>query len=594
MVFMAEVLKEKLMQNMRECEGAKMVNKAIKVDRECKVAVLVLGMHRSGTSLLGGVLEQLGCRGAKTRMAANQWNAKGYFESPEVMKLNDAILDALGSRWDDWSPLHPGWQESPRFNEFRGRIAEVMDAEYGGASLVYVKDPRICRLLPLWREALEDAGYAPVCIHIHRNPADVACSLQLRTSAQVAPGVGMLLWLQHVLDAEAGSRGLPRIFTSYARVLSNWTEFSDRAEQSFGFSWPVMKQAREARVREILDSALRHHDMPVSAFLANSSAPDLARDCLRILEDWADKGEDDAGREALALIRNRFDDAGTLFAQPLIELSIHRQRASMLETERAATQGTAKAHEAEAAKLRREMEDHRQQAEEVQQTLRGEVHELAKLLAAKETDLEVLTRQRDEFQRQGDNLQEELQLAKARLTQHSAEVDIRLVEWQEKFNVASASLTQMHLRFDALQKERDILFEQASSLREELTQASDRVATIRTEAEAQEDRLQAELNAFADKIIERDQTAAALRKELDQANGRATAIRAEADVQQARLQAELNAFADKIIERDKTAATLRNEIDKLHQAYRSSTSWRYSAPIRAVGQLLKGKKYHAP
>ncbi|MEL5879436.1 hypothetical protein [Cereibacter sphaeroides] len=63
-----------------------------------KVAVLVLGMHRSGTSMLGGVLDRLGCQGARTHLKAAPSNPKGYFESPEIMKLNDAILATLGSR----------------------------------------------------------------------------------------------------------------------------------------------------------------------------------------------------------------------------------------------------------------------------------------------------------------------------------------------------------------------------------------------------------------------------------------------------------------------------------------------------------------
>lgn len=559
-----------------------------------KVAVLVLGMHRSGTSLLGGLLEQLGCKGAKSKLAPSQWNPKGYFESPSVMNVNDAILDALGSRWDDWSPLDPGWQESPRFNEFRARIGEVMDAEYGDASLVYVKDPRICRLLPIWREALETAGYAPVCIHTHRTPSDVSRSLQVRDSAQVDPGLGVLLWLRHVLDAEVGSRGLPRVFTSYEQLLSNWTGFSDRAEQILGFRWPVSTQAREMRVQEMLDPTLRHHHTPYATYLANSAAPNLARDCLRILEEWAEKGEAEAERQELSLIRARFDASGALFVRPIAELSKRAQRVKTAEAERNAADECAKKYEAEVEGLRIELVSLQRQAEEGRQALTAEIQHLTDQLTA--------------------------------ITAERAEL-------YEK--AASLESVQSHAR--VLKAERDTLIEQTSNLQKNLDQANSTAADERATAEAQRAKLQAELKELVDKVIERDKAAVALRKEVDEAsrdvakandmirehekalanleselvdaNSGATSAAAEAKLLQAKLQGKITELTDKSIEHEKTIIALRNEIvdrqqaaslhlkrvasaydeevRKLHLAYRSSASWRYAAPIRAVGSLFK-------
>lgn len=508
-----------------------------------KVVVLVLGMHRSGTSLLGGILEQLGCQGAQTKMVANQWNAKGYFESPEIMKLNDDILSVLGSSWDGWSPLHTGWHRSPRFSKFRTRITEVMAAEYGSASLIYLKDPRICRLLPLWREALTEAGYSLACIHTHRNPMDVTRSLQVRIGFEVEQGMGMLLWLRHILDAEAGSRGLPRIFTSYTRILSNWTEFSDQAERTFGFSWPLVVQSRDARVQEIIDPVLRHHDTPIDAFLSDSAAPELAKDCLRVLEAWAEKGEDEVGRETLALVHEQFDKTATLFVRPLAELATKCQQMSSLESDHMAAQKAAKQHEIDAAMLRDDLETQQRKAEEIQKMLKAEVQELTRLVTDQKLELEELSRKHDDLRVQGTSLSQELQLTKDRLAQQRAEADIRLSELQADLNTVSASLQNRQAHLDALQEERNTLNKQETLLRKELRQAKEQLAQVREEAEAQQAKLQAELNTCANKVIERDQIAAAY-----------------------------------II-----------EIENLHQEYRSSTSWKCSAPIRVLGRLLKGK-----
>ncbi|MFD2817011.1 hypothetical protein ACFSYD_25360 [Paracoccus aerius] len=582
-----------------------------------KVAVLVLGMHRSGTSLLGGILEKLGCQGAQTKMGPNQWNAKGYFESPEIMKLNDDVLDALGSRWDDWSPLHPGWHRSPRFSEFRARIAELMAAEYGSASLIYLKDPRICRLLPLWREALTEAGYGLACIHTHRNPLDVTRSLQVRTGVEVDPGIGMLLWLRHVLDTEAGSRGLPRIFTSYSRILSNWTEFSDQAERTFGFSWPLIAQARDARVQEIIDPVLRHYDTPVDAFLNNSATPELAKDCLRVLEAWAKNGEDEAGRETMAAVRERFDQSSELFARPLAELATKRQQMRSLEASHMAEQEPAKRHEINVA-LRDELEAQQRTFCEQEASLRKELIQANTCLTQVQEEAEAeQAKLQAELNAFADKVIERDQTAAA-LRKELGQANTRLAQVREEAEAQQAKL-QAELKASADKViERD---QTAAALRKELGQANTRLAQVREEAEAQQAKLQAELKASADKVIERDQTAAALRKELGQANTRLAQVWEEAEAQQAKLQAELNAFADKVIGRDKTAAALRKElsqanarltqvrekaeaqrhkisssytreIQKLHRTYQSSTSWKCSAPIRAIGRLLKGKRRH--
>jgi len=278
-------------------------------------------MHRSGTSMLAGMLDRLGCQGPKSLMTPNERNPKGYFESREFMMLNDEILAALRSHWDDWQRFDSGWQESPRFVEFRDRIVDTIALEYGNASLIYLKDPRICRLIPLWREVLVDAGYAPVCIHTHRNPLDVVQSLAARKGIEVEPELGMLLWLRYVLDAEAGSRGLPRIFTSYAQQLSNWTEFSDLAEDTFGFSWPVAKNVRDDKMRDLIDQGLRHHDSSVEYPMYDASVPELVKGCLKVMERWARDGEDDDGRETLNRIAAEFDASAELFAGPVVGLT---------------------------------------------------------------------------------------------------------------------------------------------------------------------------------------------------------------------------------------------------------------------------------
>ena len=70
-------------------------------------AILVLGMHRSGTSAVSGVIDASGAAGPKALAPANEWNLRGYFESPRIFDAHDELLAAVGSRWDDWRQLDP-------------------------------------------------------------------------------------------------------------------------------------------------------------------------------------------------------------------------------------------------------------------------------------------------------------------------------------------------------------------------------------------------------------------------------------------------------------------------------------------------------
>lgn len=289
--------------------------------RPGRVAVIVLGMHRSGTSSLAGMLDGLGCRGPATPMPGTDANAAGYFESLPVFRLNDAILAALGSQWDDWRPLRPDMHLSPRLAEFHDKACAVIKAEYGDGSLIYLKDPRISMLLPFWRGVLEAAGYRCVHLHTHRSPSEIAASLQRRD--EIDPGLSLLAWLSQVLQAERHSRGQVRHFTSYEALLRDPAAVAGAAETAFGFPWPRPAEAGAERVNR----ALRHHDGGARAVLEDARVPGLIRQTLEILERWAAQGEQAADHTRLDDIAAAFDEAEGLFAGALLAL---RSRSAQL------------------------------------------------------------------------------------------------------------------------------------------------------------------------------------------------------------------------------------------------------------------------
>ena len=275
-------------------------------ERTGRSCLLVLGMHRSGTSALAGMLVHLGAAAPATPMAPHASNPRGFFESIPVRDLNDALLARLNSSWKDWRALPPGWHLQAGLEDLLAEAEAVVGTEFGTAPLFVLKDPRICRLLPFWRRVLDRAGVQPLVVQTHRHPDEVAASLAARYGLDVA--LSRLLWLRHQLEAEAGSRDLPRCFTSYERLLAAPEAEAGRLGHRFG---------------------LAADPGPASAFVAaglrtqrDVAVPDLPawlREALAVFERWgALAGEDGPeGCATLDRIRAEMDRAGDAFGSLL-------------------------------------------------------------------------------------------------------------------------------------------------------------------------------------------------------------------------------------------------------------------------------------
>ena len=182
--------------------------------------ILILGMHRSGTSMLAHILNLLGAGIARSVLQPDQWNEGGYWESRSLNIALDEFLHALGSSWFDLSAVPADAHRRERMRPYFEAIRSVVDEETRGYRLSVIKDPRNCRLVPLWRDIIADIGAEPLAIIHFREPLAVADSLARRNGFSTARSC--LLWLRHVVDAERDTRSWPRVFMDDALLLSDW------------------------------------------------------------------------------------------------------------------------------------------------------------------------------------------------------------------------------------------------------------------------------------------------------------------------------------------------------------------------------------
>ncbi len=289
-----------------------------------KKAIVVLGMHRSGTSSIAGTLAALGVTAPKTLMPQHpRDNPKGYWESLTLVRLNDRLLEAAGSSWKDWRAFPKSWLNSPAGKDKITELAEAIEAEFEGAPLIVLKDPRICRIFPVWKRALNLAGYKPLVIIPVRHPVEVAASLSKRE--RFAQSEGLLLWLRHVLDAEKETRKDERVFVLWEDFIQDWKSVIGDISRRFELDLLPASPERLAAADALVDPDLRRNtsdgiesdaslDMflrPFEAMKALVQAPYDAdeRKHLDKISRNLEAGEQYLGPVVMELRRNLEDDA---------------------------------------------------------------------------------------------------------------------------------------------------------------------------------------------------------------------------------------------------------------------------------------------
>jgi len=220
--------------------------------------LVVLGMHRSGTSALTGAISGCGFALGKKLVPPAPDNPAGYFENATAVDINEELLLALGRGWDDLRPLPGGWVASPAATKATGRIVEWLREEFESDSGIVLKDPRLCLLFPLWRGVLNELRVPTSVVLATRPVSEVVASLATRDD--LAPSHACLLWLSHMLAAEHASRGLDRTVVSYGRFVSQPVIEIERCLRDLGMPVPGQELLRNAV--SAVDPGKRHHRSP--------------------------------------------------------------------------------------------------------------------------------------------------------------------------------------------------------------------------------------------------------------------------------------------------------------------------------------------
>ena len=224
--------------------------------------VVVLGA-RSGSSALAGTLALLGLQLPQNLMPANRGNIKGHFEPQDLADLHDEILASAGSTWDDHREFPRQWFVSPAAQMAAAKICAVYRDDYPLAATAVLKEPRMCRLLPLWHRVFATLALKPAFCFIDRHPMEVATSLHKRDGSSIEHG--LLYYIRNHLDAEYDTRKMPRVFVNYDDLLAGWRQPVDKIGNHLKVRFSLSAEQITA-VSDFLEDGLRHDRLlaPVS------------------------------------------------------------------------------------------------------------------------------------------------------------------------------------------------------------------------------------------------------------------------------------------------------------------------------------------
>ncbi|HYU14330.1 MAG TPA: hypothetical protein VEK82_17260, partial [Stellaceae bacterium] len=230
---------------------------------------MVLGMHRSGTSLCSHVLSALGLD-MTDNMAApghdgpGKDNPLGHWERWEIVEFHDRILGLYNQGF--FSPLHDfalpvAWWADPRVAEVRREITAFLERRMGNGYFGF-KDPRTVRLMPIWHQIVNELKLAPKIVFCLRNPAQVARSLNERDGFSL--DTGEYRWFSYTVDffrytksAEIRTIEYESWFDDPAPNLAKLRNFLDLPEDRAEFNLDLA-------ISDLVHQEFRHDDARLS------------------------------------------------------------------------------------------------------------------------------------------------------------------------------------------------------------------------------------------------------------------------------------------------------------------------------------------
>ena len=226
--------------------------------------LVVLGMHRSGTSLLSHVLHYLGADMADESDHISQHNSGGFWERPDIVALHDELLEVIGRPVN--SPLHSvpfpaGWWRDKKVQPVKARMLKLVEKHLAETSGWWgFKDPRTCRLLPLWSELFEALDVRPHYVWTIRAPGESSASMAAKNpvARPMSTQQAEVTWLAYNYDILRYLLGTQLIVVEYGEWFRDPLALGRRLMQQLDLYGFTAEHEFNDCIRGIVNREFRH------------------------------------------------------------------------------------------------------------------------------------------------------------------------------------------------------------------------------------------------------------------------------------------------------------------------------------------------
>jgi hypothetical protein len=217
-----------------------------------KRAVCVLGMHRSGNSVVAELVRLVGTDLSPegSTLNLNRDDQGALCEHGSIVALNDEILSRFKGAWDAPPAFPDGWGTSPMLADLRQRVRTVLAADLGDSAWWAWQDPRTCLTIPFWQQLLPSIDYV-LCV---RDPLAVTHSLQQSDGFSMEKSAR--LWLAYTASALRHTSRQRRLIVFYEDVMRDANRV---LKQIAAFLERPLIPAIDDRAREFLTDDRVHH-----------------------------------------------------------------------------------------------------------------------------------------------------------------------------------------------------------------------------------------------------------------------------------------------------------------------------------------------
>lgn len=257
------------------------------IQEKKKSIIVVLGMHRSGTSAVTRGLKVMGVELGNQLMLPTQFNPKGYWEDKDICQLNVDMLTAIGSDWFHVTSLGKDDVEVLCKKGYFLRAVELLRQKVGSESVFGFKDPRVAKLLPFWKKVFKHCGFYVYYVFVVRHPLSVAHSLANREGFDAR--LSYLMWLSNVVTSILETIDETFVLVDYDRLIESPEFELNRIARTICLE--INPREFQIYRNDFLDQRLRHTVYNLNDLLVDNACPPIVHEIYTFLLDLASAKE---------------------------------------------------------------------------------------------------------------------------------------------------------------------------------------------------------------------------------------------------------------------------------------------------------------